>query len=71
MMDAVRLLKRWRLIVAVHERVSNGVVRRIVQGRRWVVRCLRMGEHALRAIAASREITTRYHSRNLGGREIP
>ena len=75
MMDAVRLRKRrwWWLIVAVHKRVSNGVVSRIMQRRNWrrVVGCLRMGEHALRAITASRKITTRYHSCNLGGREIP
>ena len=74
MMDAVRLRKWWWLKVAVHKRVSSRVIR-IVQRRdwRWVVGCLRMrmGEHALRAITASRKITTRYHSRNLGRREIP
>jgi hypothetical protein len=74
MMDAVRLRKRWWCPkVAVHKRVSNGVISRIMQRRnwRWVVRCLRMGENALRAITASRKITTRYHSRNLRRREIP
>ena len=35
MMDAVGLLERrwWRRIVAVHKRVSNGVIRRIVRWR--------------------------------------
>ena len=72
-MDAVRLGKRWWwLKVAVHKRVSNGVVSRIMQ-RNWrrVVGCRRMGENALRAITASRKITTRNHSRNLGRWEIP
>jgi hypothetical protein len=71
MVDAVRLLKRgwWRLIVAVHK---GGVIRRIMERHwGWIVRCLRMGEHALRTITTSREITTGYHSSNLRGREIP
>ena len=74
MMDAVRLRKGWWwLKVAVHKRVSNGVISGIMQRRNrgWVVRCLRMGKNALRAITASRKITTRYHSRNLRGWEIP
>ena len=73
MMHAIRLRKRWwRLKVTVHKRISTGVISRIMQ-RNWrrVVGCLRMGENALRAITASRKITTRYHSRNFEGREIP
>ena len=75
MVNAVRLLKRrwWWLIIAMYKRVCNGIIRRIMQRRDWcwVVRCLWMGEHALRAISACREITARYHSCNFGRREIP